>query len=102
LRDEKSLWPLWLAGDIDGLTVWSVGYVAPVSRWTGTATHIVDRAENILGRLLTQPELLARVACDVIVPRRWRAPTCGGSTELDGRQNIRWHRDDSGIIQTDH
>src|SRR5215471_1548568 len=57
-RDEKSLWPRWLAEDIDGLAVWSVGYEAPVSRWTGTAMHLVDRAENILGgRLLTRPEL---------------------------------------------
>lgn len=56
-RDVKSLWPLWLAEDIDGLAVWSVGYEAPVSRWTGTAMHLVDRAENILGRLLTQTDL---------------------------------------------
>src|SRR5260370_41842979 len=56
-RDEKSLWPRWLAEDIDGLAVWSVGYEAPISRWKGTAMHLVDRAENILGRLLTQPEL---------------------------------------------
>jgi pimeloyl-ACP methyl ester carboxylesterase len=56
-RDEKSFWPLWLDDDIDGLAVWSVGYEAPVSRWTGTAMHLVDRAENILGRLLTRPEL---------------------------------------------
>src|SRR5258708_36123377 len=56
-RDEKSLWPRWLAEDIDGLAVWSVGYEAPISRWRGTAMHLVDRAENILGRFLTQPEL---------------------------------------------
>jgi hypothetical protein len=55
--DKKSLWPRWLAEDIEGLAVWSVGYEAPVSRWKGTAMHLVDRAENILGRLLTRAEL---------------------------------------------
>jgi len=56
-RDEATLWPRWLAKDIDGLAVWSVGYEAPISRLQGTAMHLVDRAENILGRFLTQPEL---------------------------------------------
>ncbi len=55
--DVRALWPLWLAEDIDGLAVWSVGYEAPVSRWRGTAMHLVDRAENILGRLRTEPAL---------------------------------------------
>jgi len=56
-RDEATLWPRWLAKDIDGLAVWSVGCEAPISRLQGTAMHLVDRAENILGRFLTQPEL---------------------------------------------
>jgi hypothetical protein len=56
-RKEKSLWSRWLGEDIDGLAVWPVGYEAPISRWRGTAMHLVDRAENILGRFLTQPEL---------------------------------------------
>ncbi|WP_232630873.1 tetratricopeptide repeat protein [Methylobacterium sp. Leaf118] len=55
--DLAMLWPCWLAEDIEGLAVWSVGYEAPVSRWRGHALHLVDRAENILGRLLTRPEL---------------------------------------------
>jgi hypothetical protein len=57
MPDENALWPRWLAEDIRGLAVWSVGYEAPISRWKGTAMHLVDRAENILGRLLTRPEL---------------------------------------------
>ncbi len=56
-RDDAMLWPRWLAEDIDGHAIWSVGYEAPISRWRGTAMHLVDRAENILGRLITQPEL---------------------------------------------
>jgi tetratricopeptide (TPR) repeat protein len=56
-KDERTLWPRWLAEDINGLAIWSVGYEAPISRWSGTAMHLVDRAENILGRFITQPEL---------------------------------------------
>jgi tetratricopeptide (TPR) repeat protein len=56
-RDEAALWPRWLAEDIGGLAVWSIGYDAPISRWSGRAMHLADRAENILGRLLTCPEL---------------------------------------------
>jgi pimeloyl-ACP methyl ester carboxylesterase len=56
-RDEGMLWPRWLAEDIDGVAIWSVGYEAPISRLQGTAMHLVDRAENILGRFVTQLEL---------------------------------------------
>jgi hypothetical protein len=39
------LWPRWLAEDIDGLAIWSIGYGAPISRLRGDAMHLVDRAE---------------------------------------------------------
>jgi hypothetical protein len=42
------LWPRWLAEDINGLAIWSVGYDATISRLQGTAMHLVDRAENML------------------------------------------------------
>ena len=54
--DGATLWPCWLAEEIEGHAIWSVGYETPVSRWQGRALHLVDRAENILGRLLTQSE----------------------------------------------
>ena len=55
--DESTLWPRWLAKDIDGLAVWSVGYEAPISRLQGTAMGLLDRGENILGRLINEPKL---------------------------------------------
>ena len=55
-NDEKTLWPRWLAKDIEGHAIWSVGYEAPISRWRGRAMHLVDRAENILGLLLARTE----------------------------------------------
>jgi len=50
-------WPEWLAEDIEGLAVWSVGYEAAVSRWRGTAMHLPDRAINVLERILLEPRL---------------------------------------------
>jgi pimeloyl-ACP methyl ester carboxylesterase len=55
--DEGTLWPQWLAEDIDGHAIWSVGYEAPVSRWQGHAMGLYDRAENILGHLTKEPKL---------------------------------------------
>ena len=55
-QEEATLWPLWLAKDIDGHTIWSIGYEAPVSRWQGHAMHLVSRATNILGELYGEPE----------------------------------------------
>src|ERR1700730_14026406 len=55
--DRSLIWPCWLAADIEGLAVWSVGYEAPVSRWRGTALHITDRATNILRLLLVTSDL---------------------------------------------
>jgi pimeloyl-ACP methyl ester carboxylesterase len=56
-QNETTLWPRWLAQDIDGHAIWSIGYEAPISRWRGNAMHLVDRAENILGLLLNRAEL---------------------------------------------
>src|SRR2546422_2146877 len=50
-------WPRWLAEDIEGLAVWSVGYEAPISRWRGSAMHLTDRATNILARFLADRQL---------------------------------------------
>lgn len=55
--DPDSLWPLWLAKDIPGLAVFSVGYEAPISRWRGAAMHLTDRATSLLERLLLEPDL---------------------------------------------
>ena len=50
-------WLHWLAEDIQGLNIWSVGYPAAISRWRGTALHISDRAQNILQRIYTDSRL---------------------------------------------
>jgi tetratricopeptide (TPR) repeat protein/pimeloyl-ACP methyl ester carboxylesterase len=55
--NDKSFWPRWLADDVPGLSVYSIGYEASVSRWRGTAMHLTDRAANVLARLLAEPEL---------------------------------------------
>lgn len=55
--EAASLWPCWLAEDIDGVAVWSVGYEAAVSRWRGHALHFTDRARNVLRRLVNEPRL---------------------------------------------
>jgi NB-ARC domain len=44
-------WPSWLAEDNADLAVWSVGYEAPASGWTGTAMPLFDRANHILADL---------------------------------------------------
>ncbi|MGH6842577.1 MAG: esterase/lipase family protein, partial [Methylocella sp.] len=55
--DEASFWPAWLAEDIEGLSVYSVGYEAPVSNWRGSAMELSDRAANLLKLLLVQADL---------------------------------------------
>ncbi len=52
-----AVWPKWLAEDVEGLAVWSVGYEAPVSNWRGSAMELSDRAANVLSRLLVEPTL---------------------------------------------
>ena len=56
-KDESSFWPAWLAQDIEGLSVYSVGYEAPVSNWHGSAMELADRAANALNSLLVKPDL---------------------------------------------
>ena len=52
------LWPRWLAEDIPGLTVWSVEHDSAPTKWFGHAMPLVDRANNILPRLLAEPRLV--------------------------------------------
>jgi tetratricopeptide (TPR) repeat protein/pimeloyl-ACP methyl ester carboxylesterase len=58
--DDQSFWPQWLIDDAEGLKVYSVGYESPVSRWTGTAMHLTERADNVLARILAEPDLRTR------------------------------------------
>lgn len=52
-----AVWPKWLAEDVEGLAVWSIGYEAPMSNWRGSAMELSDRAANVLSRLLVEPNL---------------------------------------------
>ena len=56
-KDEASFWPAWLAQDIEGLSVYSVGYEAPVSGSNGSAMELTDRAANVLNLLLVKLDL---------------------------------------------
>ena len=48
---DNRLWPTWLAADIDGLAVWSLGYEAPALGWRGSAMELADKARNVLSLL---------------------------------------------------
>ncbi|MBS0240361.1 MAG: HNH endonuclease [Proteobacteria bacterium] len=52
-----SIWPKWLSLDLPGIGVWSVGYAATKTNWSGFAMRISDRGDNVLARLLTEPRL---------------------------------------------
>jgi pimeloyl-ACP methyl ester carboxylesterase len=54
---QNRVWPEWLAEDVEGLAVWSVGYEAPVSNWRGSAMDLADRAANVLSLLQVEPDL---------------------------------------------
>ena len=44
--NDELFWPLWLARDIEGLTVYSLSYAAPASNWLGTSMPLEDRAST--------------------------------------------------------
>ncbi|MEV7099746.1 hypothetical protein AB0M80_43715 [Amycolatopsis sp. NPDC051045] len=50
-KQQNSFWPGWLAQDVPGAGVWSLGYDAASSRWIGNAMPIQDRAINLLAQL---------------------------------------------------
>jgi pimeloyl-ACP methyl ester carboxylesterase len=50
-KDQVSFWPQWLAEDIDGVAVWSVGYEAAATGWRGHSMSIADRAINVMALL---------------------------------------------------
>jgi hypothetical protein len=50
-KDPSSFWPLWLADDVPGVAVWSVGYDGWSSNWRGRAMPMQDRAINLLAQL---------------------------------------------------
>jgi tetratricopeptide (TPR) repeat protein len=53
--DNDTFWPVWLAKDIDGISVHTLAYEAPPSNWLGTSMPLQDRAVNVLEILLSEP-----------------------------------------------
>src|SRR6202012_5237465 len=49
-----SFWPEWLADDVKGLAVYSIGYDASPIAWFGGAMPLLDRATNVLALLETE------------------------------------------------
>src|SRR3954467_13919337 len=43
-KDDDTFWPVWLAEDVEGISVYSLSYEAPVSNWLGTSMPLQDRA----------------------------------------------------------
>jgi tetratricopeptide (TPR) repeat protein len=63
--DHKTFWPLWLAEDIPGISVFSLRYHSPLSSWLGTAMPFSDQAANVLRTLLNEPALATGPICFV-------------------------------------
>lgn len=55
--NDDTFWPLWLAEDVKGLSVFSFGYISPATNWLGTAMPLLDEAANALRLLLNDPRL---------------------------------------------
>ena len=56
-RVDGAFWPAWLAEDVKGLSVFSLGYVSPPTNWLGTAMPLLDEAANVLRLLLNHADL---------------------------------------------
>jgi tetratricopeptide (TPR) repeat protein len=62
---HETYWPLWLAEDVTGISVFSLYYSSPLTNWLGTAMPFTDEAENVLRILLNEPELATGPICFV-------------------------------------
>ena len=56
---NSTVWPKWLAEDIDSLSIYLVDYKAPMSKWQGRGRgmHPLGHANAILELLYIEPEL---------------------------------------------
>src|SRR5258708_22398608 len=68
--DDGTFWPLWLAQDIKGLAVYSLGYTSPPTNWIGTAMPLLDEAAHALRVLLNSEDLKTGSRC---MPLRYSA-----------------------------
>lgn len=58
-KDESTLWPKWLASDID-CSVWLLGYDAKLSSWQDNAMPLPDQGDAVLEELHSEPRLKNR------------------------------------------
>jgi hypothetical protein len=49
--DIGSFWPNWLAGDVAGLGIWTLGYAASGSKWKEESMPLADRGNQVLDLL---------------------------------------------------
>lgn len=52
-NDASKSFTKWLGEDVNTIGVWSIGYDASSSGWSGSTLPLVDRATNLLARLET-------------------------------------------------
>ena len=55
--NNNTFWPVWLAQDVAGISVYSLAYEAPPTNWLGTSMALQDRAVNISEHLFGEPDL---------------------------------------------
>ncbi len=55
---DETFWPRWLAQDIPGTAVFTLGYVSPATNWVGTALPLLDEAVSISRLLANEPDLI--------------------------------------------
>ncbi|UKD54661.1 tetratricopeptide repeat protein [Amycolatopsis sp. FU40] len=48
---DGTFWPRWLAADLAGVAVWTLGYDAWSSGWRGQSMPVPDRAVNLMAQL---------------------------------------------------
>ena len=58
-KDDSTLWPRWLASDVD-CSVWLLGYDAKLSSWQDNAMPLPDQGVSVLETLATEEGLKNR------------------------------------------
>lgn len=46
-KPENPFWPIWLAKDIEGLSVWTASIESSATNWAGTSMPLPDLAKNL-------------------------------------------------------
>jgi len=57
VNNDDTFWPRWLAEDIKGLDIYTLGYEASAAGWTGQTMPLEDRAKNVAELLYIRDDL---------------------------------------------